>query len=118
MELASPLMPKPAPLTTLQKAMRARFFEAAVGEPCAVCGAPATDSHHAVEKQRLKFLGFGPEVIWDLRNAVFLCSLCHHRHTTGSRPLRLAVLSRVNWTFAREWLGAYADDYFKDRYVA
>jgi cytochrome c553 len=60
-------------------------------KPCATCGAPATDAHHVLPKQRIEALAHRlgvtveekVELLMDRRNGLALCARCHDRHEHG-----------------------------------
>jgi len=88
------------------------LFKSSQNGWCAVCGLPADHLHHVVYRQHCPA---GTE--WDVRNGLALCYGCHEAHHTGARRIRLDVLRRDNLAFAREVLGAAADDYLARRYL-
>src|SRR4051794_34634985 len=92
------------------------------GERCAVCGGQATEAHHVVEAQRLRFLGLH-HLVYDARNRMALCAFDHGCQTAGLRngqPWRIpwGCLTVSHWQFAEEALGESAPDYLDRFYGA
>lgn len=82
------------------------------GSLCAVCErARAVQGHHIIRAEVLRRearrLGYElRDVMWDRRNRLPVCQICHERHHNRSRPIARAVLRRVArggvFDFARE----------------
>lgn len=71
--------------------------------------------HHVVYEQKVRREG---GAVWDPRNALTLCDLCHtSHHRRGSKVVPLSALTDGNYAFAVELLGAAAFDYLRRRYV-
>lgn len=68
---------------------------------CAVCGNPAHQGHHVIEKQVLRREGLA-HLLWDLRNLLPLCAHCHELHHNASRRVPWAALRLENVEFAQE----------------
>lgn len=70
---------------------------------CAFCGETRgwLQGHHVIPKQRLKRLGLHAH-LWDQRNMMVLCSICHARHEVAFRRLPRALLTSDNEEFAAE----------------
>lgn len=110
-----------------EKELRERqqaFKDASRGKPCAVCGSRLfVESHHVVYKQVVRKIaesaGQDPdEVMWDVRDALPVCTVCHARHHSGAaripRPLLVAKAPQA-FQFARE-LGPVAIAHIKRSY--
>jgi 5-methylcytosine-specific restriction endonuclease McrA len=73
------------------------------GARCASCGLRRFDLqvHHVITQQQLKKIG-RKDVLWDLRNALVLCPLCHERHTSAFKRIPREKLRIENIDFALE----------------
>lgn len=103
------------PLSDEEWEQRGLFAGAAMKQRCcAVCGQGGQfDAHHVVEKQYLKK---NKLPLWDERNALRLCTRCHHQHTVRSKKVPLGALTQENIDYAVLLLGDYASDYLTRRY--
>lgn len=81
---------------------------------CRVCAtAPAVHQHHVVLAQHVENAGAD---LWDERNALGVCELCHTRHHKARRRIRGSELRADNLEFARELFAEYAEDYLARYY--
>lgn len=103
--------------TDIEIANRRAFHEEAWRQRCcAMCGKTgAYQSHHVVEKQKLRIEG-RLDVKWDIRNCLRLCDSCHSAHTGGWRRVTLDRLTDLNYEFAWDILGMASAQYLRDRY--
>lgn len=112
-------------LTPAQRKLASAWRTAvANGKPCIICGRRLdVQAHHVVYKTLIKSIaqtaGRDPhEWLWDRRNGLPLCKVCHSRHHAGvrrvSRMLLVAKLPQV-FKFAKE-LGPQAVALLKREY--
>lgn len=85
-----------------------RFYrEVTRGKRCARCGRSARlEAHHVVPKQTLKREIDNErhvDVLYDPRNGVALCAICHERHTNASDRLPRSLVPAAAWGFAAEY---------------
>lgn len=77
---------------------RESWARAARAKPCAVCGRVGdVEGHHILYQQWLLWAasqqGFEVErVLWDQRNMLPLCRLCHGRHHSAFKRVEVGVL--------------------------
>lgn len=78
-----------------------RKGRAYVRKPCAVCGAPATDAHHVIPKQRIEQMALRlrltvpekVELLMDTRNGIALCAACHSNQESAFRRVPFGKLT-------------------------
>lgn len=119
----------PRELYLLNERLRERWWISAQRRKCAVCGTnrrkTMVEGHHVVEEQHLN--GYARtrgitdteqhlRIVWDLRNQVTLCRLCHTRNHNWKRRLTQDEIRKQApkaWRFATDLdLGWYFDRYY------
>lgn len=84
------------------------------GARCANCGQRRIDLqvHHVVTQEELKNIK-RKDLLWDRRNGLVLCELCHSRHTSAFQRVTRDKLRVENIDFALEIdHGWYLDRYY------
>ncbi len=102
--------PKKARTVTEQQMSAAWRIDtlAATGGRCKRCGSTdVVQAHHVVGQQQLKAMartrGVAPALfLWDARNGMALCELCHTRHERAVARVPRALLSESNVAFASD----------------
>jgi hypothetical protein len=76
------------------------------GKRCARCGRTRLlEAHHVVPKQTLKQEIDNErhvDVLYDPRNGLALCAICHERHTNASDRVPRSLVPAAAWGFAAE----------------
>jgi hypothetical protein len=96
---------------------------------CAACGKPAPErddhfgghAHHVISQQELRNVARQRGIaelplVWERRNALWLCHDCHfgHHHTGGDKRLSRRVLTVPNLCFASDMgLEHYIERYYR-----
>lgn len=104
-----------------------RFHEAGLilMPRCAVCGDRSTEVHHVIDAQKLRSenktrlrrpdLGLPVIDVYDLRNGLGLCELCHVRHTRALVRVPRRKLRPLNLQFAHEHrLGWFIERFYPE----
>lgn len=69
------------------------------GKGCIVCGARPSQGHHVITQQALRRHAADRDMdaqrlLWDRRNRVPVCAICHHAHHAWTRRLPLSLVER------------------------
>lgn len=81
------------------------------------CASPgAYHAHHVVYEQVLRRAGLRGNALYDPRNAVRLCLLCHQRHHQRIAVVRTGWLPTAAIIYAFELLNLRAADYLRQYY--
>ena len=85
---------------------------------CAVCERPGLGwhAHHVVYEQELRRLGMRGNELYDTRNALRLCGVCHAAHHARSKIVKTRKLRDANIEYAFDVLGTRAGAYLRRRY--
>jgi hypothetical protein len=79
--------------------------------PCLVCASQINiEGHHVIAKQEIKRIAKSgrwdfdreQDALWDARNGIPLCAVCHQRHETAFRRVPRRVLPAAALAFADE----------------
>lgn len=80
-------------------------------KPCVVCGSRINiEGHHVIAKQEIKRIARSgrwefdreQDALWDVRNGIPLCDVCHQRHETAFKRVPRNVLPSAALDFAGE----------------
>lgn len=93
----------PAPTNpSRHESEKATWGATARTRPCAVCGSRTlVQGHHVIYAQHLKREGLRG-FLWDLRNQLSLCAVCHARHHQAVARVPRDLLTVNNHEFAAE----------------
>lgn len=92
------------------KMERKGIWIASAENACRACGVmEPLQIHHVVYEQHVRKRAGD---VFDPRNSLTLCRICHARQHSGHTRLPVAKLRPENLAFAKDLLGEYAGDYF------
>lgn len=92
--------------------------EAQYQRVCAVCGSSHRfHAHHVVYEQVLaRYTDLVRGELYDTRNSLRVCGLCHFAHHNASQKIPTKKLLAANIEYAFMALGAYAADWLRRYY--
>lgn len=95
---------------------RAWWLKVAKNKSCVVCGSrKRVQAHHVVPAQKIKQVASARlleplSLLYDVRNGVALCGLCHDNHTTAKERVPRSKLPVAALAFASELALLYVID--------